>query len=374
MKQVYFDNAATSYPKPPEVIRAVEKSFRLVGNPGRSSHKLAQRSSEIIYDCRKSVADLFSANANNVVFTMNATQSLNYAIKGLIKSGEHVLIDCFAHNASYRPLMELVNRGICTADIFDSQNPNEFESMINSKTGTVILTHQSNISSDVAELSVISNICTSHGLRLIVDASQSAGHIPINMTDTKITVLCMPGHKGLFSPMGVGILIASDDATFSTIIEGGAGINSLDIGMPDSLPERLEAGTLPFSAIAGLSGGIDYINHIGVNAITKRVTSLSNYIYRQLSNIDNVVTYGDCSGSVISFNIIGISPSDLGNELADYGICTRTGYHCAPIAHKALGSYENGSVRLSFSYMNTKHEADIFLNSLEKIIKKYKNA
>lgn len=374
MKQVYFDNAATSYPKPPEVIRTVEKSFRMVGNPGRSSHKLAQRASEIIYNCRESVANLFSANADNIVFTMNATQSLNYAIKGLIQNGEHVLIDCFAHNASYRPLMELVNHGICTTDIFDSRNTDELESMIKSETSTVILTHQSNISSNVANLTLISNICKSHGLKLIVDASQSAGHIPINMADTKITALCLPGHKGLFSPMGVGVLISSDDAVFSTVIEGGAGINSLDIGMPDSLPERLEAGTLPFSAIAGLSSGIDYINHIGINTINKKISSLSDYVYRQLTNYGSVITYGSCYGSVISFNIEGISPSKLGNELADYAICTRTGYHCAPLAHKTLGSYENGSVRLSFSHMNTKHEADIFLNSLEKIIKKYKNA
>ncbi len=373
MKTIYLDNAATTYPKPPEVVREVMRSFDKTGNPGRGTHRLAEHSSEIIYNCRESVAGLFAANAENVAFTMNATQALNMAIKGLVNNGDHVLIDSFAHNASYRPLAELSQSGYCNFDIYDSRDINDIENKLRSETKVLILTHQCNISSDVADIDKIGDICKRNGVRFIVDASQSAGHIPIDMQKSNITTLCLPGHKGLFSPMGVGLLISADGIEYKTLIEGGAGINSLDINMPDVLPERLEAGTLPLHAISGLNAGIKYIRKTGIDEVKRRIEKLSEYYNRQMSKINGIKIYGKSDGSVISFNVENLSPSFVGQKLSEYGICTRTGYHCAPLAHNTLGSLENGSVRLSLSLMNTKREAEIFADVLERIVKKAKN-
>lgn len=373
MKTIYLDNAATTYPKPPEVVREVVRSFNETGNPGRGTHRLSEHSSEIIYNCRESVARLFSAIVENIVFTMNATQALNMAIKGLVNKGDHVLIDSFAHNASYRPLAELSQRGYCTFDIYDSRDINDIENKLRSETKVLILTHQCNISSDVADIGKIGDICKQNNVKFIVDASQSAGHIPINMQMSNITTLCLPGHKGLFSPMGVGLLISADGVEYNTLIEGGAGINSLDINMPEVLPERLEAGTLPLHAISGLNAGIKYIQKIGIDEISRRIEKLSEYYNRQMTKINGVKIYGKSNGSVISFNVENLSPSVVGQKLSKHGICTRTGYHCAPLAHKTLGSLDNGSVRLSLSVMNTKREADIFFEVLDEIVKKAEN-
>ncbi len=366
MRTVYLDNAATTYPKPPEVVKAVREAMtKYGGNPGRGSHILSNKSGEILYDCRSAIADLFSANAENVSFTMNATQSLNFAIKGLVRNGDHVLIDNFAHNASLRPLLALVNDGICTYDIFDLRSPDSIERLIRSDTRVVIVTHHSNITSNSVSLSLIGEICAIYKLKLIVDVSQSAGHLPISMTDMNITSLCMPGHKGLYAPMGVGVLISSPDAEYRTIIEGGAGINSTDTKMPDSLPERMEAGTLPMPAICGLLKGVEFINKTGIERIHKKECQLSERLVRQLTKIKGIQLYGETRGPVISFNIDGISPSDLGKRLSDNGVCVRTGYHCAPLAHKTVESYENGSVRVSFSYFNRESDVDYFMEKLK---------
>lgn len=374
MKIVYLDNAATTYPKPPEIVKAVSDSFKYVGNPGRGSHRLSEKASEIVYNCRESVAGLFSANAENVAFTMNATQALNYAIKGLTEHGDHLLIDSLAHNASYRPLMSLVNSGFCSADIYDSRDISDLENKLRPNTKVIITTHQSNISSDTADIEKIGQICAENGIKFIVDASQSAGHIPIDMRKMNITSLCMPGHKGLFGPMGVGILVSAEGTKYKTVIEGGTGVNSLDTEMPDELPERLEAGTLPLAAIAGLNAGISYITKKGVANIESKVNMLSDRLFMHLSKIEQSTIYGSHSGSVVSFNVDGILPSVIGEEMSKLGICLRTGYHCAPLAHKTLGSYENGSVRVSLSPMNTVRDMDTFASALSKIITNCKNA
>ncbi len=371
MRTVYLDNAATTYPKPPEVVKAVGDALtKYGGNPGRGSHVLSNRSGEVLFDCRSAIADLFSTSAENVSFTMNATQSLNFAIKGLINRGDHVLIDNFAHNASLRPLLALVNDGTCTYDIFDLRSLDSIERLIRSNTHVVIVTHHSNITSNSCSLDEISEICAIHRVKLIVDASQSAGHLPISMTDSAgITSLCMPGHKGLYGTMGVGVLVSSRDAEYRTIIEGGAGINSIDMKMPENLPERLEAGTLPMPAVCGLLKGVEFIKKTGIQRIHEKECRLSERLVRQMQKINGVRFFGETNGPVVSFNIDGISPAEIGKRLSENGVCVRTGYHCAPLAHKSVGSYENGSVRVSFSCFNRDSDVNELIEKLKFSLK-----
>ncbi len=355
---IYLDNAATTFPKPEPVIRAVAEAMRKRGgNPGRGSHKLSTAASELVFDCRSAAADMFGANPENVVFTVNATHALNYAIKGLAEPGCHILIDNYAHNAAYRPVMALTNAGIAESDIYDaSGEENEvlqnIESHLRPNTKIIIATHQSNICSRILPIEAIGKFCAEHHIHFIVDAAQSAGHLPIDVRRMNITSLCMPGHKGLFGPMGVGLLISGDDVRYHTIIEGGAGINSLDVAMPDELPERLEAGTIPLPAIAGLLAGINFVNRVGLEEIHVHECTLSAALIEMIGNSSGVTLYGDTNSSVIGFNLDGHSPAEAGEYLASHGICVRTGYHCAPLAHRTIGSFENGHIRAGFSYMN----------------------
>jgi len=356
---IYLDNAATTWPKPPAVLTKMREVMRdMGGNPGRGSHKLASAAEKIVYECRCEAGRMFSADPENVVFTMNATHALNLAIKGLARKGGHILIDNFAHNAAHRPVMALVRDGICTADVYDaSGNPGEtIESIRNHLTPDtcmIIGKHHSNICSKILPVAEIGRFCRSLRIPLIVDGSQSAGHLPIDLSAMGITALCMPGHKGLMGPMGVGMLISSGSAEFRTILEGGAGIHSLDDAMPSMLPERLEPGTLPLPAIAGLTEGMRWIQNYGLGAAQEHACMLAGLFCEQLRDLR---IHGDADGSVISFTTDSHTPAEIGAYLNANGICVRTGYHCAPLAHRTLGTIENGTVRVSFAPMNTVRE------------------
>lgn len=368
---IYFDNAATTWPKPQSVINAVTDAIKnRSGNPGRGSHKLSGAATEILYDCRAMAAEMFGAAAENVVLTLNATHALNLAIKGLAQDNSHILIDNFAHNAAYRPAMALKKRG-CFAEIYNASGETaetleDIRSRIRPNTRMVIATHHSNICSKVLPIEEIGQLCSRFGIPFIVDASQSAGHIPINIQKMNITALCMPGHKGLYGPMGCGLLFTAPDVRYDTVIEGGAGINSLDVGMPEDLPERLEAGTVAVPAIAGLLAGMEWVRKTGINAIQQHEKMLASYFVRKSTAIPGIKITGSCDGSVISFNLADTLPSDVGAMLNRRGICVRTGYHCAPLAHKTLGSIEHGTVRLGFSYFNRLSDIDALLDSLKE--------
>ena len=204
---------------------------------------------------------------------------------------------------------------------------------------------------------------------MIVDAAQSAGHLPVDLRTMNITALCVPGHKGLFGPMGVGMLISAPDVTYQTILEGGAGIHSLDAAMPEELPERLEAGTLPLPAIAGLLAGIRYVRQTGLQEICLHECTLTTVLTGRLREISGVTLYGESVGSVVGFNVAGYSPAEVGAHLASRGICVRTGYHCAPLAHRTVGSFENGSVRVSVSHLNRMTEIDRLVNAVRDLQK-----
>ncbi len=375
-KTIYLDNAATTFPKPEAVIRAVTEAMRYAGgNPGRGSHRLSTAAAELVYDCRTAAAELFGADPERVVFTENATHALNCAIKGLAEPGCHILIDNYAHNAVYRPVKALADAGLAEFDIYDASGDDEeilenIRRKLRPETRIVAAAHQSNICSHILPVEKIGKLCAQYGLHFVVDASQSAGHLPIDLAEMHITALCLPGHKGLFGPMGVGMLLSAPDVRYRTILEGGAGIHSLDASMPEELPERLEAGTLPLPAIAGLLAGIRYVRRVGLEEIRLHECTLSAELTRCLNNIPGVTVYGESIGPVVSFILDGSSPAETGAYLASRGICVRTGYHCAPLAHRTVGSIETGSVRAGFSWFNTMSDVHALADALENLRKK----
>ncbi|MBE6599161.1 MAG: aminotransferase class V-fold PLP-dependent enzyme [Ruminococcaceae bacterium] len=375
---IYFDNGATTYPKPPGVSEAVKQCIDTVGgNPGRGSHPLAVSASELIYACRESVGRMFGCEPEGVVFTYSATHALNMAIKGLVKRGDHVLISGMSHNAVFRPVFALAERGEITFDIYphrpfadDAEILSGIRRLIRPETALVISCHMSNICSDTEPVEKIGALCRKRGIRFVVDGAQSGGHLPIDVNKMNITALCLPGHKGLFGIQGIGVLACGKDfptENCKTIIEGGSGIHSLDPGMPEFLPERLEAGTPGTPAIAGLLAGLDWVRRVGINEIHRRCSALSSYFCDALSDFSDCTVYGKGDGGVVSFNIDGFSPSEVGAYLSERGICVRTGYHCAPLAHKSVGSFEAGSVRVSFSWWNRLNEVDRLLEVMKKL-------
>jgi len=372
VREIYFDNGATTWQKPRSVTLAIESAMRRCANPGRGSHNLASAAAECVYDARSSIAEMFGGDLERVVFTLNATFALNYAIKGLVTDGCHILIDNLCHNAVRRPVIALSEKRGCTFDFYDAtlcddMLLSDIERRIRPNTALVVATHQCNISSNVLPIEKIGALCKNRGIHFVVDASQSAGHIPINVQRMNISALCMPGHKGLYGPMGVGVLVAGESVKFDTLVEGGVGIASLDHGMPEDLPDRLEAGTLPVPSIAGLAAGVRFVREVGTDAIHRHESALSDALTRGLGEIGGVLLYGDIHGSNVSFTVDGYIPTDVGEYLSNHGIYVRCGYHCAPIAHRTLGSYDRGSVRVSFSYMNKMSEVERFLNVLEAL-------
>ncbi len=358
---VYLDNAATTAHKPAAVIKAVESALSsMVGNPGRGSHQAALEGERILFDCRQEAAEFFSAEPENVIITSGATCSLNLAIKGLALDGRGILIDSLAHNASYRPALSLKNRG-CRTEVYDASGTDDeilsdLLSRIKPNTGLVIATHQSNVTSKILPIGQIGEICKRKGIPFIVDAAQSAGHIPIHLKKLNVSALCVPGHKGLYGPMGCGLLITDPDLHYRTVLEGGAGIRSLETDMPSDLPERLEAGTLPLPAVAGLREGIRWVRRVGLDAIQQKEHLLASTFCACVSDIPGIRLTGDASGSVISFTVDGISSTTVADAINKRGVYVRSGLHCAPLAHKTYGTLDSGTVRVSFSYFNDPKE------------------
>lgn len=377
-KLIYFDNAATTIPKPPTVAEAVKNCVeRRGGNPGRGSHPLAQRASDTIYSCREEAAALFNCEPERVAFTYSATYALNMAIKGLIRPGGHILISGMSHNAAYRPVVALAKNNDVSFDVYprrpgdtDEDILRGIEERLKPETQLIVSTHMSNVASETEPVERIGELCRSRGVRLIVDGAQSAGHLPLDMKKMNITALCLPGHKGLYGIQGVGMLLCGDgEDDYATVIEGGSGIHSLDAAMPEALPERFEAGTPGTPAIAGLLAGISWVRREGTETLRARCAALSSFLWNELSSDPFFTVYGAGDGGVLSFNVKNHSPSDVSEYLAKRGICVRSGYHCAPLAHRSVGSFENGSVRVSFSPMNARKEVKFLLDCLNELKK-----
>lgn len=369
---IYFDNAATSYPKPQSVISGSSRCMReYCGNPGRGSHPLALAASEKLYECREYAAELFCApSPDNVIFTMNTTYALNTAIKSFISEGSHVLISDLEHNAVLRPVEEMKRRGKIDYDIFPTKgDPAQIvtgiKQRIRKNTKAIVCTLASNICSARIPSKQIGKLCREHGILFIADGAQAAGHREINMTEEGIDVLCLPGHKGLYGPQGIGMMLTSSMLRGDTIIEGGSGSDSASPFMPEYLPDRYEVGTLNTPAAAGLLEGMRYVSNMGLHGISTFEHELWNRVYSRLCGDRRFKVYGDLvPSSVILINKKGRDPSELAGYLAQRGICVRSGLHCAPLAHKTIGTGEGGGVRISFGIFNSLKQVDILCDAL----------
>ncbi len=376
-KFIYLDHAATSWPKPREVQEAVRRCMEESGgNPGRGSHRLASRAAEEIYGCRETAAAFFDTDPERVVCTSGATMGVNLAITGLLRKGDHVLIDSMAHNAVYRPVYHLARLGVISFTIFDVGESEEdcirsVAALRKSNTRMIIATHMSNICSHIAPISKLGEFCREEGILLVVDGAQSAGHLPISIRDCGITALALPGHKGLLGPQGCGLLLFGEDAPVCTpLVFGGSGTHSLDPEMPADLPEHLEAGTLPTPAIAGLHAGLRLLGKENLQVRWEKMLCLSSLFIRESSVIPELQFYGNTHGNVLSFTMNGFLPSQIAEHLANAGICVRSGYHCAPLAHRTIGSFGTGTVRISFGSGNTAREVFRVLDVLESLRRK----
>ena len=372
-KIVYFDNAATSFPKPDCVYKKLMKCVsEYLGNPGRSSHKLSVRAAEEIYSAREEIASLLGVNSPEcVVFTYNATHALNLAIKSLVDKDCHVLTSDFEHNSVIRPLERLIITHGISYSCFDTDK--DIISNISAKrrpeTKGIICSIASNVTGAKIPLKLLSDYAKDNSMFLIIDASQAIGHIDINLNNTPCDALCAPGHKSLFGIQGCGFAYFKDNVRKNGIMEGGSGTDSINTLMPALLPEGYEAGTSPTPAIVTLGEGTSYIKKVGIKEISTKLTTLTNSAAEVLSSFPSVKIFNSGNG-IISFNIGQFSSSYIATRLDKYGICVRGGLHCAPSIHKKLGTLSQGAVRLSFSYLNNLNEIDIFYKAIKEIISK----
>lgn len=374
---IYLDSSATSFLKPPQVAEAVFRSFNTIGNAGRGAHAPTLNASRLIYDTREKLAALFGTpDPSRIAFTCNATEALNIAIHGAIHPGEHVITTACEHNSVLRPLYLKEKEGteltIIPADKKGRIRYDLLESSVKSNTSAIVLTHASNLSGNVTDLAFVSNFAKKHGLLLIVDASQTAGSLPINVVKMGIDILCFTGHKGLFGPQGTGGLYVREGLTLSPLKSGGSGIHSFDRQHPTDMPTALEAGTLNGHGIAGLNAGLDYILSTGVKNIHTKEISLARRFVNGISDISDLKLYGDIDAPlrtpIISLNIGNMSSASVSDILwEDYEICVRAGAHCAPLMHKTFGTEKQGAVRFSFSCFNTETEIDTAIRAMHEI-------
>lgn len=374
---IYFDNAATTFQKPPSVMREMMRCMReYCGNPGRSGHKISMRAAEAIYDCRMNMAEFFGiSKPENVIFTMNTTHAINLALGGILRRRDHVLISNLEHNSVARPVTAFAEKGIITYGIFnalcnDDEVIRNIEEKITPYTRVIVTLHASNICPHILPIAKIGALCKKHGIIYIVDAAQSAGIYDINIKENNISVLCVPGHKGLYGPQGSGAAIFADDFDFSLLaptVFGGNGINSAEMDMGHDTPESYEAGTPATQCIVGLGEGLKFVRAKTTAAIREHENAIYRRVRDGLLSIPDVRVFLPSAenGSTVLFTSGRRSASAIAAELAERGICTRSGMHCSPFAHKTLGT-GGDAVRASFSVFNTTDEADRFLFAVEK--------
>lgn len=374
---IYLDHAATSYPKPQSVSRAMEDALRTKGgNPGRSGHTLSLRAARAVYECREKVCSLFHFDKpENVIFTQNTTYALNMAIKGVVRSGDHVVTSNLEHNSVLRPLYTLSRTRGVTYSLFDATDDDDeqtvycFKRALRDNTRVAVVTAASNVCGKFLPIRAIGAVCRAKGITLIVDCAQAGGIVPLDASVLNADFLCFAGHKGLYGPQGTGILLCCGNRVPEPLAEGGNGVQSESREMGEALPERLEAGTVNTPGICGLSAGIDFVKSVGTEEIFGRSLHMTRYLTDRLFEIDGVTVYGDygVKAPVVLINKEGFSPNRLSSLLSDHGICTRGGLHCAPTAHEVLGSGKEGGLRVSLGHGNTKGELDRFLSVLSKL-------
>ena len=378
---IYFDNAATSWPKPPGVAEAMVHFLNEVGaNPGRSGHRLAVESGRIVYQAREAVAELFGApDPLRIVFGQNATEAINLALNGLLRPGDHVITSSMEHNSVMRPLRALERQGVeltvvqCTSAGF--LDPADVAAAIRPHTALIALNHASNVVGTLLPVAEVGRIAREHDVLLLVDAAQTAGAYPIHVQADGIDLLAFTGHKSLYGPMGTGGLVIGervDVSRLEPLKRGGTGSRSEREEQPDFLPDMCESGTPNAVGLAGLGAGLRWVRERGVDAIRAHEMMLTQRLIDGLLNIPGVTVYGGHDAArqtaTVSFNIAGLDCSEVGLRLdEEYGILCRVGLHCAPAAHRTLGTFPVGTVRFGLGAFNTADEVDAALLAVSRL-------
>ena len=374
---IYLDNAATTLHKPQCVIDAVIRAMNSMGNASRGSNDSALTASRIVYDTRVRLARLFGCkNADHVIFTSNSTEALNIALSGIFEPGDHVISTDCEHNSVLRPLYRQEDAGVISlsfvpADRKGRVNYEDFETLIRPETKAIVCTHASNLTGNIIDVERVGEIARKHGLLFVVDASQTAGAVPIDMEKMHIDILCFTGHKGLMGPQGTGGMCIREGVQIRPFKVGGSGVHSFDRHQPEGYPTRLEAGTLNGHGIAGLHAALQYLEETGVETIRDHERMLMNRFYEGVKAIPGVTVYGDFESprtAVVTLNIGDEDAAVISDALMeDYEIATRAGAHCAPRIHQALGTAEQGSVRFSFAWFNTAEEIDAAVAAVREL-------
>lgn len=377
---IYFDNGATTFPKPRSVVNAVNYAITQIGaNPGRGGHKMAMKASEVLYDCRKNAAELFDIdNPENVIITNNCTTALNTVIKGILKSGDHAVISSYEHNAVVRPLEYLKTKGVdysvAEIEFGDTEKTiDNFRNSFKENTKLVICTHASNVFGVRLPIERIAALCRLNGILFCTDAAQTAGIIPISIKNSDIDFLCTAGHKGLYGPMGTGLLIINSEVIPESLTQGGTGSLSAQINQPEILPDKFESGTHNLLGIAGLNEGIKYVLNKTPQKIFDYEIKLAQNLYDGLRKIKNIELYTPKPDEkqfvpVISFNLKDTDSERTAQILNDrFNIAVRAGLHCAPFAHKCFGTLEKGTVRAVISSFSTQNEVNYLVKSVSQI-------
>jgi len=383
-KIIYFDNAATSYPKPDEVIQAIVHFSRMIGaSPGRSGHRLAIEAGRIVLEARERISQLFGVkDSSRVVFGLNATEGINQGLKGLLRAGDHLITSSMEHNSVMRPLRAMMKEGLevtilpCSPEGF--LDPQGVKKALRKNTKMVVLNHASNVVGTLQPLAEIGEVCRRQSILFFVDAAQSAGAIPIDMEREKIDLLAFTGHKALFGPQGTGGLVLGERVNEKELVpvkRGGTGSRSQQEEHPDFLPDLCESGTPNAVGLAGLLAGLEFVMKVGVEKIRRHEKRLTEKLLRGLLAIGGVTVYGPGTAekqlATASFNIQGVAPSEVGLRLdEDFGILCRVGLHCAPAAHRSLGTFPEGSVRFGLSYFNREEEVEETLQAVGRIARR----
>ncbi|WRS27785.1 aminotransferase class V-fold PLP-dependent enzyme [Oscillospiraceae bacterium MB08-C2-2] len=376
---IYFDNGATTFPKPQSVHRAVGEALTRYGaNPGRSGHQMSLQTAIKVYDSREAAAQLLGAGAvEDVVFTQNCTQALNIAIKGVLRQGDHVIISDLEHNSVLRPIHTLAERGIITYSVASTAQDDEetvaaFENRIRPNTRLIICTHGSNVFGIRLPIEKLGQLCHKKDILFMVDGAQTAGVAEIDVTKMGIDFFCTAGHKSLYGPSGTGLLITPLGNVLETVMEGGTGTRSMEYSQPESMPDRLESGTVNTMGILGLGAGIGYVKQKGIQNIYNQEMAVGETIFNRLSRMNNILLYTNTFERgkhlpVISFNIEGVSSEETVAKLDQQGFALRGGFHCSPLAHQKMGTDQTGTARISIGSFNTREQAEKLCMAIKKV-------
>ena len=371
---IYLDSAATTFQKPPAVAAAMERALATMSSPGRGGYSEAMEAAETAFACRSELAELFGVgNPERVIFTMNATHALNLAIKSLVPPGGRAVISGYEHNAVTRPLAALgAQTAVAAAPLFQPEAVTEaYARLVTPDTDAVICNHVSNVFGFIQPVEAVAALCRERGVPLIVDASQSAGMLPLDLERLGAAFIAMPGHKGLYGPQGIGVLLCGENVPVRPLLEGGTGSLSIQQEMPDFLPDRLEAGTHNMPGIAGLLAGVRYVRGRGLQSICEGERRLALVMAEGLREIPGLRVFA-APGLGHQAGVLSLVPEDqdveeVGQALAERGIAVRSGIHCAPLAHRTAGTLETGTVRLSFSDFNTPEEVFRCLKAIRRL-------